>query len=114
MSRGEGRVDPIVEAFHRISPTDHSLDGLPVTILAVALVLVLATTAVLRWTGRSWQVWYVPAIGFVYVWWAGVNVGHFGFGNASTIVWTVLVVLFLVGPAWRTFRAVLAPARNGR
>jgi hypothetical protein len=31
-------MDPVVEAFQRINPTDHSLDGLPVTVVVVALV----------------------------------------------------------------------------
>ena len=28
-------MDPLVDAFHQISPSDHSLDGLPFTVFLV-------------------------------------------------------------------------------
>jgi len=35
-------MDPIVEALQRMNPKDHSLDGMPVTVLVVGVVLLLS------------------------------------------------------------------------
>lgn len=41
-------MDPLVDAFHQISPRDHSLDGLPVTVVLVGAVILVSTTLALR------------------------------------------------------------------
>lgn len=82
-------MDPVVSAFHRINPTDHSLDGLPVTVIVVGFVVLVSTTLALRFTGRS------------------------GFGSAEGLLSTF--ALIVIDPLWRTMRAALVPAkREGR
>jgi hypothetical protein len=108
-------MDPLVDAFHRISPMDHSLDGLPLTVVVVAFVIVVATNVALRFTGRSWRTWYWPAIYVLTAWWAGVNIGHSGFGSGAGMLWTVVLILILIDPTRRLLRAALVPVnRDGR
>jgi hypothetical protein len=109
-------MDPLVEALHRgalLHPGDHSLDGLPVTVFVVGFVLLLATTLVLRRTGRSWKVWHVHAITILLVWWAGVNIGHSGFRSGAGILWTLVLMALLGGPMVKILRAALEPANRG-
>lgn len=108
-------MDPLVEVFHRINPKDHSLDGMPVTVFVVACFVVVATALALRFAGRSWRVWYGPAILGVLLWWGGVNIGHSGFKSGNGLLWTFALVVFLIDKLPRTLRAALVPAdRDGR
>ncbi|HEY1417736.1 MAG TPA: hypothetical protein VGF41_07510 [Myxococcaceae bacterium] len=105
-------MDPLVEALQRgrlLHPGDHSLDGLPLTVFGVGFVLLIVTSLALRWTGRSWRKWYVPVLYVLLVWWAGVNMGRYGFWSGPTLVWTVMLSLLLTEPLVRTFRAALVP-----
>lgn len=55
------------------------------------------------------------AFSVVFAWWAGVNIGHFGFGSGAGLPWSILLVLFLIDPGWRLVRAALVPLnRDGR
>jgi hypothetical protein len=103
-------MDPLVEAFQRINPTDHSLDGLPVTVVVVTFGIVLATTLVLRFAGRSWRAWHLPALSMVVAWWAGLNVGHSGFRSGQGVLSTLVLVLLLITTAPRALRAALVRA----
>lgn len=108
-------MDPLIEAFHRINPTDHSVDGLPVTFTIVAFVLLLVTSLVLRLMGRSWLAWHLPAVCVLFAWWAGVNVGRTGFGSGASMPSTVLLLVLLVASVPTAMRAALVPAkRDGR
>jgi len=105
-------MDPLVDAFQRINPTDHSLDGLPVTVFITAVIVFVLSTLTLRFTGRSWRRWSTPALCVLYAWWAGVNVGHSGFGRGGGLLWTVLFLVLLLDAAPRAFRAALMPAKR--
>ena len=108
-------MDPLVELLHRgrlLHESDHSLDALPVTAFLVAFLLLISTTLALRWTGRSWRAWYGPALLVLFVWWAGVNMGHSGLVSGPGLMWAVIMVLLLIGPSWRALRAALLPAKR--
>ena len=108
-------MDPLVELFHRINPSDHSLDGLPVTVTVAGLVVLTGTTLALRLTGRSWQAWHLPALCVWFAWWAGVNVGRSGFGSGGAMISTFALLIILIEPVRRVIRAALVPVnRDGR
>jgi hypothetical protein len=104
-------MDPLVEALQRrvLQPGDHSLDGLPVTMFVVGLVLIVGTTLALRLTGRSYRKWHMPALCVFFAWWAGVNMGHSGFLRGGALLWTFALPLILADPFVRTLRAALVP-----
>ena len=98
-----------------MNPRDHSLDGLPVTVVVVTFVVIVGTTLSLRFARRSWQAWYRPAVLVLLVWWAGVNVGHFGLGSRLRHDANLVLIALLIDPMRRTVRAALVPAkRDGR
>lgn len=86
-----------------------SLDGMPLTVFVVGLVVIVGTTVALRWTGRSYRKWHMPALCVLFAWWAGVNMGHFGFWRGPAILWTFLLPLVLADPLVKTVRAALVP-----
>jgi len=103
-------MDPLVEALQRgrlLHPGDHSLDGLPMFV--VGFVLLIVTSLALRWKGRSWRKWHTPALYILLVWWAGVNMGRYGFWSGPTLLWTIMLPVLLADPLVRTFRAALVP-----
>ena len=102
---------PLVEAFHRINPMDHSLDGLPVTVTVAGLVVLVVTSLALRLTGRSCRTWHLPALAVWFALCAGLNVGRSGFKGAG-ILSTATLLIILIEPVRMVIRAALVPVHR--
>jgi len=110
-------MDPLLELLRRgrlLHPEDHSLEGQPLTFLAVAVFVVFGIALALRLNGRSWRMWFTPASLTLYVFWGGLMIGQHGFTSGLGIVWSFGLVLVLGGAALRTFRAALRPSKGLR
>jgi hypothetical protein len=109
-------MDPLVELIQRLDtrhPYDHSLDGFPLTPVVVAFLGILGVALALGLTGRSWKLWYLPAMAVWFTWNAGIQVGRYGFWSLYGLIVMAGSVLVLFEPTRRTLRAALGPAKGG-